>query len=147
MSPVVGENFLSHSAENFREGIRLFLRKLLFLKIFTDEKGGRISFFRRRNMVSQCRKISWAPLQCFRKIRVSKKTMHIRGVTIFRRKLSVSQCRKFLWRSHTVLRKCLIPKTVYGLKGGVSRIAVKNFWSPSTENLREHLCNVSEKLC
>ena len=36
---------MSHSAENFRKGILLFLRKFLVSKSFMDEKGG-ISFFR-----------------------------------------------------------------------------------------------------
>ena len=40
------EIFMSHSAENFRKGILLFLRKLLVSKSFIDEKGG-ITFFRR----------------------------------------------------------------------------------------------------
>ena len=31
--------FMSHSAENFRKGILLFLRKILVAKIFMDEKG------------------------------------------------------------------------------------------------------------
>ena len=33
------EIFMSHSAENFREGILLFLRKFLVSKNFMDEKG------------------------------------------------------------------------------------------------------------
>ena len=53
--------FMSHSAENFCKGILLFLRKFLGSKTFMDEKGG-ITFFRRKFLVSQCRKISWASL-------------------------------------------------------------------------------------
>ena len=63
------ENFLSHSAEKFRKGILLFLRNFLVSKSFMDEKGG-ITFFCRKFLVSQCRKISWASLQCFRKFGV-----------------------------------------------------------------------------
>ena len=37
--------FMSHSADNFRKGILLFLRKFLVSKSFMDEKGG-ITFFR-----------------------------------------------------------------------------------------------------
>ena len=43
-----------------------------------DEKGG-ITFFRRKFLVSQCRKISWASFQCFRIFGVSKNFMHNRG--------------------------------------------------------------------
>ena len=80
---------MSHSAENFRKGILLFLRKFLVSKNFMDEKflgypfnlGYRkilcilrsITFFRRKFLVLQCRKISWASLQYFRKFGVSKK--------------------------------------------------------------------------
>ena len=72
------EIFMSHSAENFRKRILLFLRKFLVSKSFMDEKGG-ITFFRRKVLVSQCRKISWASLQCLRKFGVSKNFMHDRG--------------------------------------------------------------------
>ena len=40
---------------------------------------GGITIFRRKVFVSQCRKISWWSLQCFRKIGVSKNFMHNRG--------------------------------------------------------------------
>ena len=42
---------MSDSAENFRQGILLFLRKFLVSKNFLDEKGG-ITFFRRKFLVS-----------------------------------------------------------------------------------------------
>ena len=42
---------MSHSAENFRKEILLFLRKFLVSKSFMDEKGG-ITFFRRKFLVS-----------------------------------------------------------------------------------------------
>ena len=85
--------FMSHSAENFRKGILLFLIKFLASKSFMDEKGG-ITFFRRKFFVSQCRKTSWASLQCFRKFGVSKNYMHNRGDDVFRAKIFLSQCRK-----------------------------------------------------
>ena len=69
---------MSHSAENFRKEILLFLRKFLVSKSFMDEKGA-FTFFRRKVLVSQCQKNSWASLQCFRKIGVSKNFMHNRG--------------------------------------------------------------------
>ena len=60
------EIFMSHSVENFRKGILLFLRKY---------------------MVSQCRKTSWASLQCFRKFGVSKNFMPNRGYHNFPSKI------------------------------------------------------------
>ena len=101
VSQFSAENCLSHSAQIFCKGIRLFLRKLLASKRFYEWKGGggRISFLRRNNMVSQCRKTSWAPLQSFRKIVVSGNITHNRGITFFSRKLFVSQCRKLSWES------------------------------------------------
>ena len=80
------EIFMSHSAENIRKRILLFLRKFLVSKSFMDEKGG-ITFFRRKVLVSQCRKISWASLQCFRKFGVSKNFMHTRGYHVFPSKI------------------------------------------------------------
>ena len=58
------EIFMSHSAENFRQGILLFLRKFLGSKSFKDEKGG-ITFFRRKFLVSQCRKTFVRESYCF----------------------------------------------------------------------------------
>ena len=97
---------MSHTAENFRKGILLFLRKFLF-QSFMDEKFrghpfnvsenlgyrkilciiGGITIFRRKFFVSQCRKISWASLQCFRKLGVSKNFMHNRGYHNFPSKI------------------------------------------------------------
>ena len=107
---------MSHSAENFRKGILLFLRKFLVSKSLMDEKGvsrfsvenfwshsaekfrghpfnvseilgyqkilcriGVITSFRRKIFVSQCRKISWASLQCLRNFGVSKNFMQNRS--------------------------------------------------------------------
>ena len=81
--------FMSHSAENFREGILLSLRRFLVSKSFMDEKGG-ITFFRHKLLVSQCRKISWASLQGFRKFGVLKTFMHNRGYHNFPSSKSVS---------------------------------------------------------
>ena len=80
------EIFMFRSAENFRKEILLFLRKFLVSKRFMDKKGG-ITFFRRKFLVSQCRKISWASLQCFRKFGVSKNFMHHRGYHNFPSKI------------------------------------------------------------
>ena len=51
-----------------------------------DEKGG-IMFFHRKVLVSQCRKISSASVQCFRKFGISKNFMHNRGYDKFPWKL------------------------------------------------------------
>ena len=65
-------------------------------KIFMDKRGGGITIFRRKLLVSQCRKIWWASLQCFRKFGVSKNFMHNKGVSQFSvENFFVSQCRKF----------------------------------------------------
>ena len=42
--------------------------------------------FQAKIFVSQCQNFSWASLQGFRKVGVSKNVMHKRGITIFRRK-------------------------------------------------------------
>ena len=113
---------MSHSAENFRKGILLFLRKFWFQKVLWMKRGVsrfsvenfrshsaenfrghplnvsenlgyrkilciHITFFRRNFLVSQCRKISCASLQCFRKLEVSKNFMHNRGYHKFPSKI------------------------------------------------------------
>ena len=77
--------FWSHSAEKFRRhpfnvSENLGYRKFLCLI-------GGITIFRRKFFVSQCRKISWASLQCLRKIGVSKNFMHNNGYDKFPWKL------------------------------------------------------------
>ena len=79
------EKFWSHSAEKFRGhpfnvSENLGHRKILCIL-------GGITIFRRKFFVSQCRKISWASLQCFRKFGVSKNFMHTRGYHVFPSKL------------------------------------------------------------
>ena len=51
------------------------------------DKRGLITFFRRKFSVSQCRKNSWASLQCCTKFGVSKNFMHKRGYHNFPSKL------------------------------------------------------------
>ena len=80
---------MSHSAENFRKEILLFLKKVLVSKKIMDEKEG-ITFFRRKFLVSQCQKISWACPKCCRKFRVSKNFMHTRGYHVFPSKFFLS---------------------------------------------------------
>ena len=63
-----------------------FWEKILVSKSFMDEKA-RITFMLLKILVSQCRKISWASPQCFRKIGVLKKSMHTRGYHVFPSKL------------------------------------------------------------
>ena len=77
---------MAHSAEKFRKGILLFLRKFLVSKNFMDERRD-ISFFHQKVLVSQCRKISWAFPHCFRKSGVSKIFMHNKGCNVFPSKI------------------------------------------------------------
>ena len=79
------EIFMSHSAENFRGHPFNVSENLGYRKILCILGG--ITIFRRKFFVSQCRKISWASLQCFRKFGVSKKFMHNRGCHNFPSKI------------------------------------------------------------
>ena len=79
------ENFWSHSAEKFRGHLFNVSENLGYRKILCIIGG--ITFFRRKFFVSQCRKISWASLQSFRKFGVSKNFMHNRGYHVFPSKI------------------------------------------------------------
>ena len=79
------ENFLSHSAEKFRGHPFNVLENLRYRKILCIIGG--ITIFRRKFFVSQCRKISRASFQCFRKFGVSKNFMHNRGYHKFPSKI------------------------------------------------------------
>ena len=111
---------MSYSAENFRRKILLFLRKFLVSKSFMDEKGG-IRFFRRKFLVSQCRKISWASLQCFRKFGVSKinsTTDFYFLCTTFRSKFFVSENWKISLRNTSVYQKISGSEKFYASERG-----------------------------
>ena len=128
------ELFWSHSAENFRQRILLFLRKKLVWKSFMDEKGG-ITFLRRIILVSQCRKNSWASLQCFRKFGVSKNFMHNRDITFFRRIFFVSQSRNLSLENPSVSEKIFGFKKFYGWKRGYHVFPSESFGLTVPKNL------------
>ena len=74
---VLSKIFVSQDRnEKFCEGPLLFSRKNMVTKNFLHNSG--IMFFRRKLLVSQCPKVSWASLQCFRNFAVSKNFMHNR---------------------------------------------------------------------
>ena len=79
------EKFWSHSAEKFRGHPFNASENLGYRKILCIIGG--ITIFRRKFFVSQCRKISWTSLQCFRKFGVSKNFMHNRGYHNFPSKI------------------------------------------------------------
>ena len=123
---------MSHGAENFRKEILLFLKKFLVSKKIMDEKGG-ITFFRRKFLVSQCQKISWASPKCFRKfvsqgirghpfdvpetLGYRKNLCIIGGITSFRRNFFVSQCRKTSWASLQCFRKVGVSRNFMHTRG------------------------------
>ena len=94
------EIFWSHSAEKFfgqpfnvSESLR-YRKNLCII--------GGITFLRRKLLAAQRRKLSWASLQCFRNVGVSKNSMHIRGYHNYPSKISVSHCQKTLERNPLV---------------------------------------------
>ena len=60
ISQFSAEIFMSHSAENFREGILLFLRKFLVSQSFMDERGC-ITFFRQKFLSHSAEKFHGHP--------------------------------------------------------------------------------------
>ena len=76
---------VSPNAKNFQNVTLLFLRNFLVSNSFMDDKGD-ITFFRRNVLISQCRKVSRASLQWFKKFGVSKNFVHNRRYPVFRSK-------------------------------------------------------------
>ena len=84
---VLSKFFVSQDRnEKLCKGTLLFSRKFLVSKKFMDKRG-HITIFSRIFCVSQCRKSSWASLQCFRKFGVMKNLMHNRGYHVFPSKI------------------------------------------------------------
>ena len=90
-------------------------------------------------IVSQWWKFSWASLQCFRKVRVSKKFMHNTGVTNFRRKFFSHSAEKFRGHPSNVSEKFGYRK-VLSIKG-VSYFSAEKCMSHSAKNFcQESFC-------
>ena len=97
------------------------------------EKGG-ITFFRRKFLVSQCQKISWASLKCFRKFRVSKKFMHTRGYHVFPSKIfCLTVPKNFVGESFSVSLTSG-PEKNWIKEGGCIKIFRRKFFCLSAEN-------------
>ena len=103
---ILSKNFvLQDRNEKFCKGTLLFSRKTLVTKNFNCDRG--ITFFRRKFLVSQCRKILWASLQCFRNFVVSSNFMHQRrrGYHDSPLKTFVTHYRKMSLRNSSVFQK------------------------------------------
>ena len=130
---------MSHSAEKFRKGILLFLRKFLVSKSFMDEKG--VSRFSVENFLSQStEKFRWGTLRCIGKFRVSKNFIHQRkgGITFLRRKLLSHSTEKFRWGTVRCFRKFRVSQN-FMHKKGISLNSVDKFLSHSADKIRRTL--------
>ena len=102
------ENFWSHSAEKFRGHLFNVSENLGCGKTLCIIGG--ITFFRQKFLVSQCRQILWASLQCFRKFGASKKFMHNRGYHVFPSKIFGLTVPKKIGISSMFQKICVIEK-------------------------------------
>ena len=134
-------NFFLTVPKNFVGGTLVF-QKCFGIKKFLDNRGITIlSIF----FVSQCQKILWETLQCFRKFGVSKNFMHKGGITILRRKILCLIIPKKLCRGPFSVRQnfgfrknfCMRGISRFSVRsgggGGVARFSVDYFMSHSTE--------------
>ena len=115
---------MSHSAEKIREHPFNVSESLGYRKNLGIIGG--IKILRRKFFVSQCRKNSWASLQCFRKVGVSKICMHNRGIPIFRRNFFVSVPKNFLGEPYCAVSENFRSRKSLLIRGGggVSRWVV-----------------------
>ena len=128
------EIFMSHSAENFRKEILLFLRKFLVSQSFMDEKG--VSRFSVENFwPHSAEKLRGHPFNVSENLGYRKILCIIGGITSFRRKFFVSQCRKNSWASLQCFRKFGVPKNMHNR--GYHKFPSKLFLSHSAEKLRK----------
>ena len=132
---------MSHSAENFRKGILLFLRKFLVSISFMDEKG--VSRFSVENSWSHsAKKIRGHPFNVSENLGYRKILCVIGGITIFRRKFFVSQCRNISWASLQCLRKFALSKK-FRHNGGYHKFPSKIFCLTVPKNfVEEAFCSV-----
>ena len=122
---IFSRNFCLTVPKNFVRESYCFSENFWFRKVLWMKRGRGVTFLRRKFLVSQCRIISWASLQCFRKFGVSKKIMHY-----------VSQCQEISWASLQCFRKFGVSKNFMHQRGGVPRFSVENFLSHSADKIR-----------
>ena len=105
-----------------------------------------ITIFRRKFSVSQCQKLLWASLQCFRKLEVSKNFMHNRGYHNFpSKKFCLTVPKNFVRESYCFWENFWFQK-VLEMRKRVSRFSVEIFWSHSTEIFCDYPLNLLENL-
>ena len=92
MSRFCVETYLSHNAEKFRGHPFNVSDNLGYRKFLCIREGGGFTFLRRKHLSHSTKSFRWGTVRCFRKIRVSQKFVHRRGV-------SLKSVEKFL--SHT----------------------------------------------
>ena len=134
-------NFLV-SAEKFCEHPLNLLENLGYRKLFMHNRG--YHKFPSSVCVSQCRKILWASLQCFRTIGILKNSMHTRGYHVSPSKLF----------GLTVPKKCVGVPSIFQKSWGIENLLAlmgitifrRKFLSQSAEKFCGHPFNVSEKL-
>ena len=128
-----GDKFRSHSAKKF-DGHHFNVSEILGYRKILCIIGG-ITFFQREFLISQCRKISWASLQCFRKFGVSKNFMHNRGYHDFSFKFFVPQYQKVTLGNTSVHHKNSGIE-IFMHKKGISLNSVENSLSHCADKIR-----------
>ena len=107
---------MSHSAENFRKEILLFLRKFLISKKIWMKKG--VSRFSVENFWSHsAKKFRGHPLNVSENLGYRKTLGILGGITFFRRKFFVSQCWKISWAYLQSFRKFGVSKNFMHTRG------------------------------
>ena len=145
MSQISIEKLLSHSTEDFREGILRFWKNCGFEKLYGWEGG--ITFFRRKFLVSHCRRISWASLHCFKKIGVSKNFMHNRVYHAFLSKVFGVTVPKNLVGIPSMFQKIWGNVKFYSSETeGVSSFSLETFWHTVPKTVFAEHFGVSEKI-
>ena len=121
------EIFLSHSAKKIREEPFNVSEHFGYRKILCIRRGFHcFLFFFSDFFVSQCRKILWRTIQCFRKLRLSKNFMHKKGISLFSVENFLSHSAEKI-RKGTLLcfKKILVSKIFMHRRGGITVLSKK----------------------
>ena len=120
-------------------------QKISVIDEFMHDRG--VTTFCRKFFVSQCRKNSWASLQCSRKFEISKKFLHNRGYQTFLSKyFCLTLPKNFVNETHWFWENFSFRKVFTDEKVGVSYYSLEKLWSHRAEKFRELPCNVLQKL-
>ena len=138
MSRFCVETFLSHNAEKFRGHPFNGSDNLGYRKFLCIREGGGFTFLRRKHLSHSTKSFRWGTVRCFKKIGVSQKFVHKRGVSLKSvEKFSSHTADKIRRRKLLCFERILESKIFKQKKGNLQGFVESFFYLTGPKKLRQ----------